>query len=162
MYLPTINAIPSLHESAEELRSFQDLYIECLAPQDPIQLFLVEMLYECHLNLRRLARWKAGAMESLARECWQRASLENVMTDGSFADYRDSEPQGNEMLAGNAMIGAVFNGDILERSVRMEQRALASFCRAWDQLLRIRLQEDRGFFRSIRKLPQPDLAPTGS
>ena len=161
-YFLAVNAIPALQESADELEAFQGLYIKRFEPEDPVQLFLVEMMYESHLNLRRVARWKAGAMESLARECWHRANLENAMTDGSCVDFRDSDPKGNDLLAGSAMIGAVHNGDILEKAIRLEQRTLINFCKAWDQLQKIRLQDNTSFRWPDRKPPQQELAPTGS
>ena len=144
-YYMTANVIAVLHESAEEIAAFQSLYLKRFDPQDPVELFLVEMMFECHLNLRRVARWKAGAMESLARECYNRASEDGIMTDGGSFDYRDANPLGNDMLAGNAMIGAINSGDVLEKAIRLEQRALVNFCKAWDQLRKVRLQDPSDF-----------------
>ena len=144
-YFLSVNAIAVLHESAEELRAFRGLYLKRFEPEDPVQLFLVEMMFESHLNLRRVARWKAGAMESLARECYNRASEDGIMTDGGSFDYRDANHAGNDMLAGNAMIGAINSGDVLEKAIRLEQRALVNFCKAWDQLRKVRLQDPSDF-----------------
>ena len=151
-----VTVIATLNESADELRAFQDLYFKKFEPEDPVQLFLVEMMFESHLNFRRVARWKAGAMESLAREVRNRAKNEGMMFDDGALDYRGSNP------LGNAMIGAVHNGDILEKAIRLEQRALINYVKAWDQLQKVRLNDDSNFVWPSRKQPQPELALTGS
>ena len=71
-YYMHASPIVTLNESAGEIGAFHDLYIQRFEPRDPVQLFLVEMMFESHLNLRRVSRWKAGAMESPARECRNR------------------------------------------------------------------------------------------
>ena len=58
-YHMAVTAIATLNESAGELREFHHLYLNRFDPQDPFQLFLVEMMFESHVNLRRVARWKA-------------------------------------------------------------------------------------------------------
>ena len=158
-YFMDVFAIATLNESAEELRAFRHLYLKRFEPEDPVQLFLVEMMFESHLNFRRVARWKAGAMESLSRECRNRARNTDAMTDDSAYDYRESNPGGNDLLAGNAMIGAVHNGDILEKAIRLEQRALANYIKAWDQLHKVRLNDDgKDFTWPNRNKPPQDLA----
>ena len=154
-----VTAITTLNESHDEIQAFRDLYLKRFDPEDPVQLFLVEMLFESHLNYRRVARWKAGAMESLARECRNRAKKTDAMTDDSAYDYCGSNPGGNDMLGGNAMIGTVYYGDVLEKAIRLEQRTLANYIKAWDQLHKVRLNRDgKDFVWPDRKKPQQDLA----
>ena len=159
-YFNEVSAITILNESPEELRAFQDLYLTRFEPQDPVQLFLVEMMYESHLNFRRVARWKVGAMESLARECRNRAKDEGAMTDDGAFDYRKSNSLGNDMLGGNAMIGSVYNGDILEKAIRLEQRAMLNYIKAWDHLYKVRRDRDaQDFVWPNRKQPEPAPGP---
>ena len=105
-------------------------------------------------------------MESLARECYHRANNQGAMTGGSSYNYRDSDPLGNAMLAGNAMIGVVHNGDILEKAIRLEQRTLVNYIKAFDQFQKVRRVDNNGFVWPSRAnsevVPIDKLAPTGS
>ena len=81
-------------------------------------------------------------MESLARECYHRANNQG------------------------AMIGAVHNGDILEKAIRLEQRTLVNYIKAFDQFQKVRRVGNNGFvWPSLKKpeiVPIDKLAPTGS
>ena len=143
-----------LGESAEEILAFKDTYITRVKPRNPEELFLAEMMFKQHLNLRRLMRYEAGVTETLAKDCYERAVKSDVFYDDSAFDYRECNPTADSMLEGNVFMASVANGDPLEKIQRMEARILKTYQSAQDQLALMRRD---GYYDDEKFLwPDPD------